>query len=330
MGRIQSNIGLITGVPIVETVNQLMAVNARPRDNLIGRTNQLQSEQLAIGELTAAVIGLQLGGTNLAKATTFSQKSVSSSDSSLLSASINGTPTAGTYQFTPLRVSQTQQLLSSGFANTDQPLGAGSISIQRGGFLDDAVKLSTLNGGTGVARGKIRITDRNGDSAQIDLRFAVDIDDVINAINNADGIEVSAVADGDHIKLIDQTGQTASNLRVSEVNSGSTAAGLGLAGIDLASDEATGDDILSLHDGVLLSQLNGGAGIGVGVSVRDPVREGTFIVDLIDPVKLRSVWRATVDSRMDVAPDSAEAAELRRAAAQAVFQEFPPGSAPAQ
>ena len=56
MARIQSSIGLVTGIPITDTVDQLIAVSARPRDTLVGRTNKLQSEQLAIGELTAVVI----------------------------------------------------------------------------------------------------------------------------------------------------------------------------------------------------------------------------------------------------------------------------------
>ena len=268
MGQIQSSIGLVTGVPILDTVDQLIAVSARPRDNLIGRTNLLQSEQLAIGELTAAVIGLQFAGTSLGKEATFSQKTAVSSNLSLLSANVNGSPAAGVYQFTPLQSSQTQQLLSNGFANVDQPIGAGTISIQRSGFLDDSILLTQLNGGAGVARGSIRITDRSGDSAEVDLRFAVDIDDVLEAINDAD-IDVTAVARGDSIKLIDQTGQTTSNLRVSEVSGGSTAAGLGLAGIDVASAEAIGDDIVSLHDNVLLAELNDGSGLSLRQGVED-------------------------------------------------------------
>ena len=36
MTRIQSSVGLITGIPIEETVNKLMAIAARPRDLLDG------------------------------------------------------------------------------------------------------------------------------------------------------------------------------------------------------------------------------------------------------------------------------------------------------
>ena len=269
MGSIQSSIGLITGVPITDTVDQLIAVSARPRDNLVGRTNLLQSEQVAIGELTASVIALQLAGQSLGKTTTFNQKTAGSSDASLLAANVTGSPAAGTYQFTPLQVASAQQFLSSGFANTDQPIGEGTITLQKAGFLAEPVALSQLNGGDGVPRGSIRITDRSGDSAEVDLRFAVDVDDVVKAINNTDGIDVTATTEGDTIRLVDFSGQTTSNLRVVEVDGGATAAALGLANIDVAADEALGDDIVQLHEDLLLTELNDGNGISLRQGVDD-------------------------------------------------------------
>lgn len=52
--------------------------------------------------------------------------------------------------------------------------------------------------------------------------------------------------------------------------------------------------------------------------------QGTFIVDLIDPQSLRSVWRSTWQSRLRDQPDPERAEENRRAAATAIFAQFPP------
>jgi len=52
---------------------------------------------------------------------------------------------------------------------------------------------------------------------------------------------------------------------------------------------------------------------------------GTFIVDMIDPETTRSVWRSVIQSRIKPEQDSKKAAERRRAAATAVFAQFPPG-----
>ena len=59
MGRISSNIGLITGIPITDTVDQLMQIAARPRDLLTSRTESLQSQQLAITSLSSRLLGIQ-------------------------------------------------------------------------------------------------------------------------------------------------------------------------------------------------------------------------------------------------------------------------------
>ena len=58
------------------------------------------------------------------------------------------------------------------------------------------------------------------------------------------------------------------------------------------------------------------------VSVRQ-YTQGTLIVDMIDPVRNRSVWRSIVQTRLR--DNSAEQAEaLRNEAARASFAEFPP------
>ncbi len=59
------------------------------------------------------------------------------------------------------------------------------------------------------------------------------------------------------------------------------------------------------------------------VSVRQ-YTEGTFIVDLIDPLRNRSVWRSTIQSRLKANPDPERAAENRALAASAIFANFPP------
>ncbi len=52
--------------------------------------------------------------------------------------------------------------------------------------------------------------------------------------------------------------------------------------------------------------------------------QGTLIVDLIDPVRLQSVWRSVIQSRLREQSDPQAAAERRAEAAAATFAEFPP------
>jgi hypothetical protein len=59
------------------------------------------------------------------------------------------------------------------------------------------------------------------------------------------------------------------------------------------------------------------------VSVRQ-YTEGTFIVDMIDPNRNRSVWRSVIKSKLKSEPDPEKSAQNRREAASAIFAEFPP------
>ena len=159
MAGIQANTGLITGSPIAETVKQLMAIEARPRDLLVSRTEGINDEAKAIAELTASVLSLQFTGKKFQEASLFATAKATSSNTSLISAIVTGSPRTGNFQFTPIRTAQSHQLLSSGVSSMSQPLGAGKISISHGPRLDDGISLDQLNNGEGVQRGKIRITD---------------------------------------------------------------------------------------------------------------------------------------------------------------------------
>lgn len=283
MSGIQSSIGIITGVPIADTVDQLIAISSRPRDLLVGRTAQLKQQQVAITELTASVIGVQLQSDKLGANEVFDAVKVSSSNSAVVSTRLTGTPTKGSFTFTPVRQAQSQQLISRSFASDTESIGETDISFRFGGFIDKGLQLTELNGGSGIERGQIRITDRSGATDIIDLRYAQNVDDVIDAINSSVELGITAVTSGDRIKLVDVTGSTDSNLKVQEVTNGTTAASLGLQGIDVAADEATGDDIFSLSAETSLESLNNGNGISYSSSLPDLVvdfRDGSSALEI--------------------------------------------------
>jgi len=300
MSRITSSIGLITGLPIEETVNQLISVSARPRQLIVNRNKALEQEQVAVTDLTARVLSLQFAVQGLKESSLFSEKKATSNNVGALSASVTGDPPLGQFQFTPVREVQTHELVSSGFAATDTAIGEGTLRFRFGGFIDRGESLDVLNGGKGVERGQIRITDRSGASDTVDLRFAQTIDDVLDAINAADGVDVRASADGDAIRLTDLTGQAAANLRVSEGGLGSVAADLGLDGINVAADTAQGEDVLRLFGGRSLSELNDGAGISFDRTLPDldvTFRDGSsLLVDFLRVGEPESKSTAAIDS----------------------------------
>jgi flagellar hook-associated protein 2 len=287
MGRIQSSIGLVTNIPIEDTVNKLIALQAQPRDVLIARQKVWGAEQAAVTDLTALTLGVQFALKALQKPELFGARKTSSSDTSLLTATATSAAALGQYQFVPARLAKAHHALSSGLAARDEALGEGSFSFRFGGHVDTAMRLGDLNGGDGVARGKIKITDRSGASAVIDLRHVQTIDDILTAVNSADEIEVTIRAAGDQLVLQDNSGGVG-NLRVQEVSGGTTAAALGLAGISVAANEATGSDIIELFAGIRLDQLRDGSGLTLRPELDDlhvTFRDGSAALDIdLDPI----------------------------------------------
>lgn len=284
MTRIQSSTGLITGIPIEETVTKLMEIAKRPRTTLEDRTKLLQSEQLAVNQLSSLVLAFQFEANRFGSENVFQAKSVNSSNTDVLSAVIppGGNPATGSYQVRALQTASSQQLVSNAFATAADLASSGKLSFGFGGFLDTGVYLDTLNGGQSLQGGKIRITDRSGDSAEIDLRAARTVDDFLRAVNNNEDIEVTASVVGDQFVLSDTSGG-AGNLRVQEVAGGTTAAGLGLSGINVVANSATGNDVFRLGSATTLASLNDGNGVELraGADLAITTRDGTTInVDL--------------------------------------------------
>lgn len=316
MGRLQTSVGLITGTNIVGTVDQLIAISGRSRDRLVAQTKDLQSQQTAITELTALVIGVQFAGKNLNTASQYQARKGTSSNEAAISVSAEANASLSSVKARATQIASTQVAQSRGLTtDANASLGfTGTINLRAGGFLNSSVSLDQLNQGRGVDRGSIRITDRSGKSEEIDLSKAATIDDVINSINNASIVRVRAVTVGDQIQLTDFSGSTAERLRVSEVGDGETAADLGLHGINVEAATATGTDIYGeITDttpkglqGVALSKLAGGQGLGSLTSINVQTTDGTTTnIDLSSATTTQDVIRlinssgAAVEARLN-------------------------------
>ncbi|QDU91731.1 Flagellar hook-associated protein 2 [Pirellulimonas nuda] len=299
MSQIQSSVGLITGIPIEDTVNQLLSIAGRQRNLLQSRTDQLQSEQVAVDRLASLTLSFQFAINKFKNNTTFASSKASSSNKDALAVTVQAgkTPAPGSYQIKPVQTAAAQQLLSGRFDEQTSSLGDGVLKVRFGGQVDQGVKLDQLNSGAGVPGGSIKITDRSGATAVIDLKRAQTVDDVIEAINAATEISVTASTDGDSFSLTDLSGGSGS-LSVQEVAGGKTAAGLGLAGLSVASNTAVGTDVLGLSTASRLKDLNDGNGVSLtGAGVDDlsiQLSDGAdpVLIDLADATTLGQVVNA--------------------------------------
>lgn len=272
MSGISTGIGLISGIDTASLIDQLIAIDARPIDVLQQRVASIDAQKTALLTVSAQLLAIQNSISALDRTSFFRRFTAQSGNPSAITATPGESAAPGSYTFSVRSLVSSHSLLSRGFADrSTTPVGTGTLSIEVGkGQVNQATSLDSLRAGDGVRRGVITITDKEGNSADIDLRSAVTVADVLGAINSNTSIDVRASvtgvesngASGDRIVLEDLTGSTTGKLKVSDANGGHLAEDLGLAGA--AGGDGTridGDDLVYLGNGVLLSQLNDGNGV---------------------------------------------------------------------
>ena len=261
MGTIRSGIGLASGVNNNQIIDSLIKLQQAPIVRLQQRAAGFQQTQTAVKTLEANLLSITTAVQQLGETASFNKFTVANSDTAQLSVAAAESAVPGKYQFQSVRTATTFSALSKGFVNQDQQaVGSGTLTIATGGFLDSPTLLDALNDGSGVRRGSIRITDRSGNTADIDLSNAYSAQDVLDAINNSTTISVTASAVDGRFVLTDASGNTASNLTVTDLNGGHTAEDLGIVGT-VAADRLDGQNVFQVFGDFRLDQINDGNGV---------------------------------------------------------------------
>lgn len=255
MSGITAGVGLVSGINFTDTIDALMSIQRRPVTRLNTRSQGFQSRQTAIKTVEAGFLSLAATVTQLKTETNFRSYNTSVSDTSVR-ATGSSDATQGTYHFQAIQKSATHEILSKGLANADeQTFGTGTITIAQGGHLSQPTQLDVLNSGEGVRRGSIRITDRSGESANVDLSNAFTVEDVLKTINSNSTVGVTASVIDGALFFEDTTGSTTSDLIVADIGNGSTATDLGIEKTVSASS-FTGDSIYTITNDFTLSQID--------------------------------------------------------------------------
>jgi len=289
VSTITTGVGLVSGLDYKTIIEQLMTVEARPRDRLLTRISALDAQKAAYLEISARITALLSRVEVLSRSSSFRGATASSSAPSVLSASARAGASPGTYQFTVRALATTHQLVSRGFDSATATVSAGTLTIESGlARVNRATALAQLNGGRGVQLGSIRITNAAGQQATVNLVDARTVADVVARINAA-GIAVTATVRDDALVLRDDSGGSGA-LRVEEVSGGRTAEDLGFgAGHNYSTTgELVGTALLYMTGSTGLAALNDGLGVRRSVAGGDftlRVGSASIAVDLSDVLK---------------------------------------------
>ncbi len=259
MSGISTQAGIFSGINSGQIIEQLLAIEARPKLQVQKRIAQLQAQQAGYLDLNSKLGALKSAAEAFRTQKIFQKKSATSSNKDVLSATADATAAPGSYTFMVDRLVSSQQVLSRGFSNRDvSGVGLTSATFETArARLDRTVNLSDLNDGQGVSRGKITITDSGGRSATVDLSRAITVDDVLEAINTNGTAQVTAsVKDGKFVLKDNANG----NVTVGNFGTSTTATSLGIAGT--ASGTLTGSVVYGLNANTSTASLNDGRGVG--------------------------------------------------------------------
>ncbi|MHC5109515.1 MAG: flagellar filament capping protein FliD [Planctomycetota bacterium] len=311
MSGISTGIGLISGIDTASLIDQLIAIDSQPVELLQNRVAGIDAQKAALLSISAQLLAVRSAVSNLNDLSFFRRFSSTSTNEDVIKATADDKAVPGTYTFSVRSLVSSHSMLSRGFADTDQsPLGVGTISVEVGeGKVDKSTSLDYLRGGLGVRRGVITITDRAGNSADVDLRSAVTMDDVLDAINMEAGINVRAsvtgidtgTSTGDRLVIEDLNADATGSLMVVDKNGGQLAANLGIAGVAsaLTPDRIDGDDLVYLGDGFALSDLLDGNGVGSLFDGEDLIFDSSNGDTFDFSVSLSKVLASRLDTRLD-------------------------------
>lgn len=277
---ITTGVGLFSGIDTRSLIDQLLQIEAQPRQIMQQRVFDLKLQQTAYLDLNSRLNSLKSAASSFRVSKTFDTKVATSSNSDVLTGTAGTGAQPGSYTFLVDRLVSSQQQLSRGFADRDlSGLDAGQFVFESAqGRLDRDLRLSDLNGGDGIDRGTIVITQ---DSTQttVDLSKAATIDDVLEAINSEASLDLTASISGGSIVL---TAGSAGAFTVADGTGHQTATTLGIAGSSTDSGGGhalSGSSVYVIGDSTALSTLNDANGVYIGTDIGENRFDFTITVD---------------------------------------------------
>ncbi len=259
--------GIGSGLDVEGLVSQLVAAEDEPvKDRIAQEEAFLNAELSAYGTLNGALSGLQQSLGEARTASTFSRRTVSSTDSAALFASATSTAATGTYKVNVTSLASTQALASGSYTETSDVVGEGTLTFKFGTTVYDS--------GTDTYTSFTQNTESSTTSIVIDSSNNT-LAGIRDAINEAEfGVSAVIVNDGTGYRLLLNTAETgAENSLEITVTGDSDANDTDNAGLSALSFNATAhhlDQTEAAQDAAFT--IN-------GLSITNPSNQVTSVLD---------------------------------------------------
>jgi flagellar hook-associated protein 2 len=186
-----SSPGVGSSLDVKTIVSQLMTVEQQPLKLLNTQEASYNAKLSAFGSLKGALSNLQTAAQTLNLSSTYATLKAGVADPSVLSASVPGNATAGSYNIEVQHLAQSQKLVSTGYSNTTSVIGSGTLTIDLGTYSDPGTPPVTFTPNPDASSTKITIDSSNNT-----------LQGVRDAINNAHaGVSATIINDGTNYRL---------------------------------------------------------------------------------------------------------------------------------
>ena len=221
-----TSLGTGSGLDLEGIISKLMAVESQPLTALATKEASYQAKLSAFGSMKGALSALQTATTALTTEATFTGKSASTSDSTVLTASAASEAASGSYSINVTQLAKYHAVRSNtNYAATTDTFNTGTLSI-------------SIGSGTAVD-----IAIDSGNNTLAGIR---------DAINDADaGVTASIINDGTTNRLVLASNTSGSagaiTVAVTDDGSGGTHALSGLASANLVTTQTADDANLTIN-----------------------------------------------------------------------------------
>src|SRR5690606_17134308 len=141
MSVVSTSIGLISGLNTGEIVDALINAQRASAVRLESRHKNYENTRIALKTLEATLLSVKTAVDGLGKGETFAKLSVTSSDSSVRTATTRSGAVPGTSTLEAIRRASAHVVKTRGFSNENEVIGAGTITLARGGEVDRSTSL---------------------------------------------------------------------------------------------------------------------------------------------------------------------------------------------
>lgn len=163
-----TSLGVGSNMDLGSLVTNLVNAKKAPQQTQItNQANKANTQLSAIGQVSAALSALQSAMASLSDGSAFSAHAVTSSDTTVLSATANGNAVSGSFNVEVTALASALKVSSGAFADNNTPIGTGTLTLAVG---DQQMQLSldSSNNSLAAIRDAInKASDNPGVSATI-------------------------------------------------------------------------------------------------------------------------------------------------------------------